>query len=160
MPLFGERLRAERERLGLGQQELAEKCGVTMRSQRNYEKDERQPDATYLAALTALGGDVLYVLTGTRSPMMTDRSYVAMSQHMANLGDSVTQGEAGLPPDEQLVLEAYRSLNPAARKELLAELLTGRKKPKAKPKAAEEGGIKVSGSGHRVAGRDFNERKE
>lgn len=65
MPLLGERLRAERERLGLGQQELAEMCGVTMRSQRNYEKGERQPDADYLAAFMAVGGNVLHVLAGS-----------------------------------------------------------------------------------------------
>ena len=67
MSSLGERLLEERERLGLSQPALAEVCGVTMRSQRNYEKDERQPDATYLAALTTTGADVLYVLTGTRS---------------------------------------------------------------------------------------------
>jgi aspartate 1-decarboxylase len=66
-----------------------------------------------------------------------------------------------LPPDEQLLLEAYRGMAAAARKTLLAELLTGGKKPKATPKAQSgDAGIKVSGSGHRVAGRDFNERKE
>lgn len=79
---------------------------------------------------------------------------------MTETGNPVTI-EEGLPPDEQLLLEAYRGMTATARKALLAELLTGGKKPKAKPKASsEEAGIKVSGSGHRVAGRDFNERKE
>lgn len=139
MPLLGERLREERERLGFPQQDLAEECGVTMRSQRNYEKGERQPDAAYLVAFTALGGDVLYVLTGQRSN---------------------ARAPAHLPSDEQLLLETYRGLTAPARKKLLAELLTGGKKA-SKPKASsEDAGIKVSGSGHRVAGRDFNERKE
>lgn len=66
MPDIGKRLYEERERLGLSQPALAEKCGVTMRSQRNYEKGERQPDAAYLAALSAAGADVLYILTGQR----------------------------------------------------------------------------------------------
>ncbi|AWR44218.1 TPA: helix-turn-helix transcriptional regulator [Pseudomonas aeruginosa] len=66
VPFFGERLRAERERLGFSQQEFADICGVTMRTQRNYEKGDRQPDASYLAALTQTGGDVLFVLTGQR----------------------------------------------------------------------------------------------
>tara|TARA_R110000796_G_scaffold26354_18_gene73316 strand:- start:720 stop:1160 length:441 start_codon:yes stop_codon:yes gene_type:complete len=66
VPLIGERLRSERERLGFGQQNLADLCGVTMRSQRNYEKGQRQPDALYLAAVAAAGIDVLYVLTGLR----------------------------------------------------------------------------------------------
>jgi len=62
----GERLFEERERLGQSQQQLADACGVTMRSQRNYEKGERQPDASYLAAAATAGVDVLYVLTGQR----------------------------------------------------------------------------------------------
>ncbi|APC18568.1 hypothetical protein BLL42_23695 [Pseudomonas frederiksbergensis] len=67
MPFFGERLREERERLGLSQQQLADLCGVTMRSQRNYEKGERQPDASYLGAFSQSGGDVLYIITGKYS---------------------------------------------------------------------------------------------
>ncbi|WP_122300423.1 helix-turn-helix transcriptional regulator [Pseudomonas syringae] len=64
MPFFGERLREERERLGLSQQELADLCGVTMRSQRNYEKGERQPDTSYLEPFAQAGGDLLYIITG------------------------------------------------------------------------------------------------
>ena len=66
MPNFFDRLREERERLALSQQALAEKCGVTARSQRNYESGERNPDSAYLAAIAAAGADVLYILTGER----------------------------------------------------------------------------------------------
>jgi hypothetical protein len=38
-----------------------------MRSQRNYEKNERSPDAAYLSAIATAGADVLYILTGQRS---------------------------------------------------------------------------------------------
>lgn len=61
--LIGDRLREERRRLGLNQDAL----GVTPQSQRKYEKGERAPDAEYLAGFAALGGDVRYVITGTRS---------------------------------------------------------------------------------------------
>lgn len=64
MTSIGDRIREERERLSLTQPELAERCGVTMRSQRNYEKGERSPDADYMAALSKQGLDVLYILTG------------------------------------------------------------------------------------------------
>ena len=66
VPNFFDRLREERERLALSQQALAEKCGVTARSQRNYESGERNPDSAYLAAIAAAGADVLYILTGQR----------------------------------------------------------------------------------------------
>jgi transcriptional regulator with XRE-family HTH domain len=66
VPAISDRLREEREGLGLSQQAMSETCGVTARSQRNYESGERVPDASYLAALCAAGADVLYVLTGKR----------------------------------------------------------------------------------------------
>lgn len=67
MPEICDRLREVREALGLSQQALAERCGITARSQRNYESGERLPDAGYLAAIAAAGADVLYILTGQRS---------------------------------------------------------------------------------------------
>ena len=67
MPEICDRLREVREALGLSQQALAERCGITARSQRNYESGERLPDAAYLAAIAAVGADVLYILTGQRT---------------------------------------------------------------------------------------------
>ena len=67
MPEISARLKEEREALGLSQQALADACGISARSQRNYESGERLPDAAYLAAIAALGADVLFVLTGQRS---------------------------------------------------------------------------------------------
>ncbi|MFV9534148.1 helix-turn-helix domain-containing protein [Pseudomonas aeruginosa] len=82
MSTIGERLREERERKGMNQSSFAEVGGVQKRAQINYEKDERHPDAAYLAAIAAAGVDVLYVLTGQRAPLATDQAYVAPSQHM------------------------------------------------------------------------------
>ena len=67
MNSIGERLREERKRLGLSQDALCQIGGVQRRAQVNYEADERQPDAAYLAAVAAAGVDVLYVLTGQRA---------------------------------------------------------------------------------------------
>lgn len=95
MPNFSERLRTERERLVLSQQALAEKCGVTARSQRNYESGERNPDSAYLAAIAAAGADVLYILTGQR-----------------------TEGTAS-DPAEQVLLDSYRRCKPDAKANLI-----------------------------------------
>lgn len=65
MPI-GDRLRSERERLGLSQTEFGQSAGVGRKSQFNYESDERLPDAAYLAAVAGLGVDVRYVITGRR----------------------------------------------------------------------------------------------
>ncbi len=64
---FGDRLKEERNALKLNQQAFADRVGVSKTTQFNYEKGLRQPDATYLAALSEMGVDVMYVLTGSRS---------------------------------------------------------------------------------------------
>lgn len=66
MPNIGERLKEERERLGLSQIALAERCNVTPRSIRNYERGERQPDAAFLNCLSQIGADILYIVAGRR----------------------------------------------------------------------------------------------
>lgn len=65
---IGERLREERERLGLSQGAFGELGGVRANAQGNYEKGDRFPDAAYLAAVALQGVDVLYVVTGQRTP--------------------------------------------------------------------------------------------
>jgi len=65
---FGDRLREERNRLGLTQTALGAIGGVRQQAQYLYEKGERKPDSDYLAAVAAAGVDVLYVLTGQRPP--------------------------------------------------------------------------------------------
>jgi transcriptional regulator with XRE-family HTH domain len=69
---FGERLREERSRLGINQAEFGELAGVTKKTQGIYERGDRSPDAAYLAAIAAAGVDVLYVLTGQRTPQAED----------------------------------------------------------------------------------------
>lgn len=65
----GERLREERLRLKLNQDDFAKIGGVNRNTQGSYEKSERSPDATYLAKVASAGVDVLYVLTGRRASM-------------------------------------------------------------------------------------------
>lgn len=45
-------------------------AGVKKNAQINYEADKRAPDTDYLSALAKHGVDVMYVLTGTRNPML------------------------------------------------------------------------------------------
>lgn len=64
MQTIGERLRSERERLGLSQSEMCELTGVSRKTQFNYENGERYPDAAYLASLLERGGDTHFILSG------------------------------------------------------------------------------------------------
>lgn len=63
---IGTRLKEERERLKLSQTALAEAAGTTKKTQIDYEKDNTQPKAQYLAFVAAMGIDVAYVITGVR----------------------------------------------------------------------------------------------
>ncbi len=65
---IGNRLRAERERLGLTQDELADELGLSRQSLVYYERGERSPLADQLLTLERLGGDAAYVVTGRRIP--------------------------------------------------------------------------------------------
>ncbi|UVJ45917.1 helix-turn-helix domain-containing protein [Pseudomonas sp. LS1212] len=65
---IGSRIREERERLGLTQRVFGDIGGVEPNAQGKYENGERTPKADYLAAVAERGVDVLYVLTGVRTP--------------------------------------------------------------------------------------------
>lgn len=60
----GDRLRAERERLGLSQEELGAIGGVRKQAQHLYEKGTRKPDADYLQKIASAGVDVAFVVLG------------------------------------------------------------------------------------------------
>ena len=63
----GSRLREERERLNYSQEAFAGLASASRPTQFNYESGKRSPDSEYLAAISAAGADVLYILTGSRS---------------------------------------------------------------------------------------------
>lgn len=67
-PGFGERLKEERKRLALSQDEFAERAGVKRLAQLQYEKEVREPRTSYLAALGEMGVSLSYVLFGKRTP--------------------------------------------------------------------------------------------
>ena len=104
MSSIGDRLKEERERLGLSQSAAADIGGVQRTAQSNYERSNRSPDAGYLEALSRFGLDVLYVVTGVRSP-------------------------AALTSDEEMLLTRYRALSSDAK----LAMLTGGATPSQSP---------------------------
>lgn len=64
---IGERLKEERERLGLTLPEFAERAGAKKNTVIDWQKDVSSPPAAKLAALAEIGVDVLYVITGQRA---------------------------------------------------------------------------------------------
>lgn len=63
-PGFGARLRAERKRLGLSQEQLAAAAGIKRLAQSQYESESREPRISYLAAIGGAGVDIFYLLFG------------------------------------------------------------------------------------------------
>lgn len=63
---FGERLREERARLGMTQDEMAEVGGVGRTTQHIYEQDIRAPNLGYLDLLRNRGADLSYLVLGVR----------------------------------------------------------------------------------------------
>lgn len=125
---FEERLREERERLGLSQEKMGLTGGVLKRAQIHYEQGERAPDASYLGAIAAAGADVLYILTGARAPAVP-------AMDMA----------------ERLLVENYRRCNDEGKAHLLqtstllvAGLAPAAKSPRRKPAAARPAGVQIS----------------
>ena len=64
---IGARLREERKRIGLTQQELADRVGIDRNTEGNYENGHRSPPANYLVRIDRLGLDACYIVTGRRS---------------------------------------------------------------------------------------------
>lgn len=133
------RLREERERLGFSQEAFGVLGGVQKRAQINYEKGERHPDSTYLAAIAAAGADVLYILTGERSS--------AQPAHDAA---------------EQVLLDSYRRCGAQARQNLIqtAALLAAGVDVEASAGVRQAASIKVSSKHGHAAGRDVNVKSE
>lgn len=86
----------------MNQPDFAALAGTTKKSQITYEKGV-MPDAAYLASIAAAGANIRYIVTGDRE---------------------------GPPPlvltaDERVLLDSYRSQDPAMRKRILAFILGG-----------------------------------
>lgn len=89
---LGERLKSERERLGLNQTDFAALAGASKHAQINWEKGVASPNAAALAAWSEAGVDVLYVVTGR----VTAQSNASLTPHLTGRSDLVAPA-AGVP---------------------------------------------------------------
>lgn len=67
--MIGNRLKEERKRLGYNQEDFAAVAGITRRPYAEWEASKTFPNAEQLAALSSVGADVQYIVTGARSEM-------------------------------------------------------------------------------------------
>ena len=90
---ISDRLKEERERLGLTQTDMGKLGGAGKTTVIAWERGTAYPNAAYLAAIAAAGADVLYIVTGVRGQ----------------------QPAAALPPEEAALLDNFRHCPPEAR---------------------------------------------
>lgn len=126
--MIGDRIKSERERLGMTQPDFAAAAGAAKRTLIEWEKGATSPTALQLSALLDIGVDAQYILTGQRS------------------------ANALLPADESLLLDGFRASSPETRKAALRVLLGGDLPAPVKTKTKT---IKVTGDGNQAAGRDL-----
>lgn len=82
---IGERLKAERVRLGLSQEAFGEKIGTSGRTVKKYEGNETSPRAAELLTASTFGLDVLYVIAGVHTPLQArqDRATYSTAENLA-----------------------------------------------------------------------------
>ena len=118
---MGQRLREERDRVGVSQQGAALLAGVTRAMWGRYEADQAKPNAEVLMHLLGHAFDVNYILGGSR-----------------------TLSESTLSEKEELVLHCYRCTDDEGRASIErlsgmeAARVTHSQSTNAKPKASEE----------------------
>jgi transcriptional regulator with XRE-family HTH domain len=139
---IGTRLKNVRTGLGFNQTDFAERCGITKRSQINYEKDERSPDASYLTKLNQeFGVDITWLLTGTNPTPELKHNLDLMLKATAEMDPdghtSLTtnmhkafEGLASPPPEPELKLsrkdrafwEMYKELDEKDQREIYHDI--------------------------------------
>ena len=134
---FFERLREERERLGLSQEKFGAIGGVLKRAQINYEKGERHPDSTYLTAIAAAGADVLFILTGQRMGYSMSQSQSTGAALVAAESKTAYGAVRGtqLTPRQAALLDNYEHTDEQG-KQIIEAAAFAAAKPKTKRKSA------------------------
>lgn len=97
---IGQRLKEERERIGLNQTVLGAIGGVRKQAQLKYENDASSPNANYLFEISKIGMDIQYIVLGIRT-------------------------QQAINEEETALLAAYRAATPEVRQ----FMLQGRKPP-------------------------------
>ncbi len=123
---IGDRLREERDRLGMNQEDFGAAGGVKRKSQFNYEAGERLPDAGYLSAIAELGVDVRWVITGSRD----------------------YEPPTPLSAEEQTLLAYWRQASGDTRKAAMGALVGARPQPAPRVLITGEVGQHVQGDLH------------
>lgn len=112
--MIGDRLKEERDRLGLTQPVFAGAAGTKKRTLIDWEKGVSSPTAVQLSALSDIGADIQYIVTGVLS-------------------------EGSLSKDEQELVAAFRAAPLAVKAAAIGALTSGTTAPTKKLKQVVKG---------------------
>lgn len=104
---IAERIAIERKRLGLSQAEFASKAGISLSSQKRYEKGERNPDSAYLEALESIGADLFFINFGSREEDYQSDRYAAAECFLMALSEALHIGRDGFRDQIDKIQAAY-----------------------------------------------------
>lgn len=106
-----ERIKEERKRLGLTQEEAAEKCGIRRQQWIRYEKGTSEFDGEALRNFGEAGASISYILTGERSNV-TSVGHIKVSndiQALVNEENDLLRLFRGMDKSQQrLLMETAR----------------------------------------------------
>ncbi|SEH04323.1 helix-turn-helix domain-containing protein [Candidatus Venteria ishoeyi] len=104
----GERLRQEREKLGINQEDMGKIGGVNRLTQGKYERDQREPTRGYLAKIAEAGVDIQYLITGKRS--QPDPETEKMTELFEGLNESQQREILSNIQDKKLLNQLLKQL--------------------------------------------------
>lgn len=110
--VLGRRLREERERLGLSQEDFGAIGGVRRVTQYLYEQGDRSPSLQYLVHVMAAGADLAFLVFGERGKDASGRLCIHNDMLLAayRLVDEFARDEQGRLFDLEHRLVLYNSL--------------------------------------------------
>ena len=103
----GKRLREERERLGLSQEELAEAAGVRRITVYQYERGDRRPSTDFMVALLPAGLSLQYLFFGEHQVIDRDEDRFVDADLAIELHMLVDQ--CGVDSKGRLLQSEYRN---------------------------------------------------
>lgn len=110
--MFGLRIKEERQRLDFSQELLAEKLGLSRRTIIGWEKDDSSPTAVQLFALSQLGFDTTYIITGQRQSTAQEQDIDTFDNEFARIpvyNVEVSAGNGSIFDNENILYYmAYR----------------------------------------------------
>ncbi len=117
-PGFGERLRIERERLGMSQEEMAAIFGVKRLAQSQYEKEVTAPTVRYLAEIAKNGVDLHFLIFGIKINKLPNTAEIREKEKQIF---HLIEEFAARSPDKNLSADARYVLYDILRNKLLHE---------------------------------------